>query len=162
MNCLYCNHQFDALLDGALDPSSSAAVRAHLDGCAACARQFHTLEKSWELLAAAKPIAPSTGFVERTLRRATAADAPVPHLPWWLFWSRPRLQLAATSAFAALALLVGGVWFNQQPVAPNGNGNDVTLVEEEELLENLPLLAELDLLEDFEDLELIEMTEVLD
>ena len=119
MNCNQLRNQFDERLDGRLDEAEREAFDRHVAICPGCGREWREQAALWQVLTRSTDIAPSFGFVERTLRQL---DAPVAHaagwswqLVWrwvlvggtalvlaasgWLFWQRARnAQLASLYA----------------------------------------------------------------
>lgn len=150
MNCPDCQETLEPLLDGELPAAAADAAREHLAGCAECAREWRTLQRLWEALEAANEVAPSTGFVERTVRSALAARDSAPPLPSWVFWrwSRPRWTLAAASL---CAVVLAALWLGRTPAPPQNGAWEVAVHREffrdMELIANLDWLADLDVIE---------------
>ena len=112
MNCNDCK---SALPDLLLDPASVTAARAaqHLEACAACKQELHSLQATFRLLDAWEAPEPSSWFDQRLairLRQEQAA-APAGWLERWksrlLFNTGRQLRPALAGAFG-LALLISG------------------------------------------------------
>jgi anti-sigma factor RsiW len=87
MTCDQIRSRLSWLLDGELDPTEAAAVRAHADSCAACKALFADLRAcDGEIRSALADAQPRAGFPERVL----AASRRKP-----LSWKRVALGLAA-------------------------------------------------------------------
>jgi anti-sigma factor RsiW len=107
---LTCEDARTHLLDaqaGRLAPDLDAALRAHLERCAACAHEDVAERALTEVLERRLPQHPASLALKRRLAAAWPAT-PVPHArtrretPWWGSWPRWAAPLAA----AALVLLV--------------------------------------------------------
>jgi hypothetical protein len=59
MNCQKCIDRMAELADGKLDAETAAAMRAHIEGCAGCRREYDTILKTLEALDALPAAAPS-------------------------------------------------------------------------------------------------------
>ncbi len=149
-----------AHLDGELTASDSTRVEAHLSACAACHAEAALLSRAGDAVAGLPAIEPGTQFADRVLRAARApASSP-----------RGRLIRPWTVAAAVAAALFLAFYFS-----PYGKQSDSTepeiayvLTEEEiqAIAEDLPLLANLDALEELngsgDPSELIALIEDLD
>ncbi|HYB44382.1 MAG TPA: zf-HC2 domain-containing protein [Candidatus Methylomirabilis sp.] len=99
-----CQDVRPRLLDfgrGHLGAEARAEVRAHLDGCAACAAEETAERALSEALEERLPRYKAPVGLKRRLAREWTGAAPAP--PWWRRWARP---LVPTFALAA-ALLIG-------------------------------------------------------
>ena len=83
-------------LGGELPESERAALRAHLDGCAACAGRRAALARVDELLRTLPPLAPPPGLVARV--RARHLLTPAGRTTPWLLATAAALLLAAGAA----------------------------------------------------------------
>jgi len=70
------------LLDGGLPARQVARVRAHVDGCSACAHELDAWRSVYARLSGMEGFQPSPGFAERVLARLAAAPVAV-RLPAW-------------------------------------------------------------------------------
>jgi anti-sigma factor RsiW len=118
MNCTTCKAELPGLL---LDPGTDAtqthvAVRAHLDGCAACSVELAALRRTFDLLGAWQAPEPSPYFDQkmRVLLREEQARPPA----GWLERLRERLLFntgrqfrPALAGALALLLVAGGGTF---------------------------------------------------
>jgi hypothetical protein len=117
MTCPICRERMAELADAKLDEKTVASMRAHLDGCPECAREFQTLSRTLRALDAIPSAAPShrmrarvTGLIETeklTLKsqaewasslRASAVPDRARRRPWW------PLVLQALGACALVAV----------------------------------------------------------
>ena len=151
MNCDQCQDRLGELLDGQLD-ESAAEMRSHLATCAPCAAEWRAQERVWAILASAPSLESPTGFVARTVRLAVAEDAPRP-IGWWIFWPVAQLRLVGVGVAVAALALTGVLWTATRPTP------SPAVAEQQEFLQQLPLMANLDLLQDFD---VIERLDTLD
>jgi predicted anti-sigma-YlaC factor YlaD len=133
----YCRHirdQFDQRLEAMLDPNRLAAFDIHIASCSDCRLAWESYQAAWQLLARHKPIEPSVGFVERTLRRL---DEPV--------HSRaPRLALRwLATAGAVIVISVAGLATYRHAQAQRRLSLYVE-VQQADLLEDFDVIASLD------------------
>ncbi|MFZ1056750.1 MAG: zf-HC2 domain-containing protein [Opitutaceae bacterium] len=124
MNCQSCTERMAELSDGRLDERTGALVRAHIDSCPDCQREFGELERTLHALDALPSAPPShrlrasvMGLIESekltqhsqarwvSSIRSAAGSHPARPLPW--------LQLLA-SALGACALLAVGFVFGER------------------------------------------------
>jgi hypothetical protein len=132
---------------GDLSPEREREVRAHLDGCDACARAWEGMELAIEAAraalvpeAGAPPVAPlpegaPLGYWERflpRLRRRIAADARARRGPRRPVWALP----AAAALVLGFCLGAGAVAF--MPRATGGNAGAPGLVAQDSVLEEMP------------------------
>ena len=76
MSCHDARERFSELIDDALDPSTRAAVDAHVSGCPECRRELDRLERTVVLLRAVEPVRAPFGFVDRVVAEAKP-------VPWY-------------------------------------------------------------------------------
>jgi len=76
------SERLQELLDGRLATRRVARVRAHVEGCSACAHELDAWRSIYARLADLEGFRPSPGFAERVLARLAAAPAAV-RLPAW-------------------------------------------------------------------------------
>jgi hypothetical protein len=122
MNCQNCREQMAALADGSLDADASAAVRAHIDGCPDCSRDYASIAATLATLDSL-PSRPPThrlradvmGLIETeklTLRNQagwassirSAAESRGSRRP---AWTGTLLQAAGACALVALGFILG-------------------------------------------------------
>ena len=136
MKCEEVRGNLAAFLDGEIEGAPRRAVDEHLAACPACAGERRALAAAWRLLDLVPDPAAPAGLEARVLERVRAAG-PAP---------RGRLLRLGLPAAAAAALLVAaGVHLATRgparvPATADGAPPG--------LLEDLPLLEALDLLED--------------
>jgi anti-sigma factor (TIGR02949 family) len=150
--CAAYLEDLSAFLDGELPPGRAAELRAHLEVCPGCAARLSRLrEVDARLVASARRVA-VPGDLRARLAARIAADAAAPRrgaprrAP---AWRGPRLArraaaFAAAAAAAALALVLarpGG------ETELGGSDEDLALLLELETVEDLDVIANLDLLE---------------
>ncbi|ADO68284.1 anti-sigma factor family protein [Stigmatella aurantiaca] len=109
-----CREQdLDALLAGELPSGEAERVRAHAEGCAACAHalSWMKLERSWMTQRARRmPSRPALNFETLQARLGTAPARPAPPEPrpsprrTWSWSSPGKMALGAAAAVAFLAL----------------------------------------------------------
>ncbi len=107
MNCRKTQQWFAERLDGRLDETRQRLWEAHLADCAACRQEWADYTAAWETLGRAPAVAPSAGFVERTLRRLDDTPAPEPGR-----WSLV-LRWAALAAVVTLTGWTGWVGYQR-------------------------------------------------
>jgi hypothetical protein len=120
MNCQQCRERMAELSDGKLDSATAASVRAHMDACQDCAREFGEITSVLAALAADRPSTPShrlrarvTGLIETekltlqgnsrwaaSVRQAAASPRRNPWLPLFL-------QMAGACALVAVGFALG-------------------------------------------------------
>lgn len=94
-------------------------------------------QAAWELLGRHKPIEPSFGFTERTLRRL--AESPVETRPWF---RQPAFRWALLGA-TAVALTVGG-WVGYQRIQQSRRVQIYVKAQQADYLEDYDVIAFLD------------------
>ena len=109
-------NELQAYLDGTLAPERARAVRAHLDGCAACRAELALLREVDEALRAWPVLTEPEGLTERVLAslamtsQLRTAGAPQARQAW--HWLRERWSevLLGAVVVATIAVLVVSVW----------------------------------------------------
>jgi len=156
--CHWVRSVLTAYLDGELRPSTSEAVRRHLDRCPDCARRAARLEETWRLLdAAAPPIRP--GFTERMMARIVEEK----ELEALEARSRPSRRLrdfAATVSGLAAGLVLGMALYSWTGLPPEPNSpveHEVSFAVA--FLEDADLLDELAVVETLEQMNGVQMPE---
>jgi anti-sigma factor RsiW len=139
-----------ALFDGELSAEQSAAVRRHLDQCAACRRQFDLLRQADAAVRAMAPLEPSVDF-DRTFWNKVADWEQHRTGRSWLqvLWGRWRPALAAGVAAAAAAVVIFMAVESHRTPTPE----EVFIAQNMELLENLDMIDHLDMLEQLDAVE---------
>jgi anti-sigma factor RsiW len=142
-----------ALIDGELSPEQSAAVRRHMDQCAACRRQYDILGQTDAMIQGMADLEPSADFDSTFWRKVADRRERGTGRAWlqvlWGRW-RPVLAAGVTAAAAAVVILVaiGG---------SNGpTPEEVFIAQNMELLENLDIIDQLDMLEQLDVVETME------
>jgi HEAT repeats/Putative zinc-finger len=122
MNCQSCREQMADLADESLDDNASALVRAHIDGCPDCTRDYATIASTLLALDALPAHPPShrlradvMGLIETeklTLRHqadwASSIRSAAKEQPRVRFgWMRTLLQAAGVCALLALGFILG-------------------------------------------------------
>jgi anti-sigma factor RsiW len=114
MNSPCREHELDALLTDELSPSDAARVRAHAEGCAACAQSLAwlKLERGWMAQRARRASArPALDFSALEARLAQAR-APSAHRPprrgEWTHRGKMALAAAAAVSFVMFSLSPSG------------------------------------------------------
>jgi anti-sigma factor RsiW len=117
MVCQDCKSVMPDLL---LDPaaSSNAAARAHLESCAACKKEFASLEATFALLDAWEAPEPSAYFDQKLAVRLREAQAE-PAVGWFerlksrfLFNTGRQFRPALAGGLALILLIGGGTFAN--------------------------------------------------
>ena len=151
MTCNEIRSMLSAFLDGELSAEDAQAVRQHLDRCDACKREYRLLEQTWQMLQEAEEIEPSSDFAREFWQKARQS-LPVRRERRAL--SRLLIWGPAMAAGLAVAFLAG--WFSAGGRAGSARIdyagdiaflNDYEMLQEMDLLENLPVLQSGQLLE---------------
>jgi hypothetical protein len=115
MNCKDCQSVFPDLL---LNPGASenAAVKSHVESCAACGEEFKSLEATFALLDSWKAPEPSPYFDQKFAVRLREEQAQAPagwfeRLKSRLLFNTGRQFRPALAGALALVLVVGGGTF---------------------------------------------------
>jgi len=147
--CHWVRSVLTAYLDGELKPSTSEAVRRHLERCPDCARRAARLEETWRLLdAAALPIQP--GFAERMMARIVE-EKELEALEARLRPSRRLRDFAATVSGLAAGLVLGMALYSWTGLPPEPNSpvehevsRAVAFLEDADLLDELAVVETLE------------------
>jgi hypothetical protein len=129
-------------VDGRLKESERLDVEKHLAGCAPCRVRVHEFSAVSELLNDLPLIEPSAEFDTRVYARVAAE--PQAKSNWWAW-----LHVSPRIAFAASMLLLMALWLgyrNGTPIAPVIPDND------QAMMQDLPILEDHDVLQNFEPL----------
>ena len=81
MNCQTCQERMAELADARLDEKAAASVRAHIDGCPDCRREFETFNRTLEALDTLRSAPPSHRLRARVMghiETATSRTGPRP------------------------------------------------------------------------------------
>jgi len=148
MSCERMETRLLPYVDGRLKDDERAEVEKHLATCAACKRRVSEFRAVSELLGDLPEIEPSGAFDLRVRARVAAE----PTKQSWLAWLRPSPRVA----FAASMLLVATVWLGTHRnggtnVAVNPQPTDEQLIQDEPVLKNLDVLSSFEPLTDLPD-----------
>jgi hypothetical protein len=166
MNCEQVHEVLDDFLNGRMSGSQSRNIRLHLASCAACASSLSPTERIEILPVLDETLEPSADFGARfhaELQRRKAAMSPAfskeSRGRAWLIWRHPW-QLTAVGALAAL--LAAGIFVrhSRDGIGLSDNPGDITIAENLNLLQDMAVINNLDLLENFDTIET--MTPALD
>jgi anti-sigma factor RsiW len=162
MNCEQIREVLNAFVNGRMSGDESRAVRLHLASCAACASRLSPAERVEILPALDDEIEPSEDLAARfhgKLQQRKMETSYTKERSGGLsfLWRRPW-QIAAVGTLAAL--LMAGIFLRH-----SGDGlnvpdpmNDFSIAENLSLLQDMPVINNLDFLENFETIEKITMT----
>lgn len=104
VSCEEVRQALHLLLEGGAPEAVERAVRAHLDICQGCAREFEELRRSVELVRSLPKVEPPDWVVDPS-RYVERVGRPL----WGFSWAlRPVAFATATAAFVALMVL--GIW----------------------------------------------------
>ena len=164
MNCEQIREVLKAFISGRMSGDESRAVRLHLASCAACASRLSPAEWVEILLALDAEIEPSEDFTARfqgKLRRRKMESLSLSakeRSGGLSFFGRRPWQLAAAGALAALLMI--GIFLRHSGNGLNvpDNLNDFSVAESLSLLQDMPVINNLDFLENFETIEKITLT----
>jgi hypothetical protein len=115
MNCIDCK---SAIVDLLLDPASptNATVRAHIESCPECEREFQSMKATFSLLDTWQAPDPSPYFDQKLAVRLREEEALAP-AGWFeqlktrfLFNTGRQFRPALAGALALLLLVGGGTW----------------------------------------------------
>jgi hypothetical protein len=129
-------------VDGRLKESERLEVEKHLADCAPCALRVNEFSAVAGLLDELPLIEPSAEFDTRVYARVAAE--PQAKSSWWAW-----LHVSPRIAFAASMLLLMALWLgyrNGTPIAPVIPDND------QAMMQDLPILEDHDVLQNFEPL----------
>jgi anti-sigma factor RsiW len=140
MKCDDLRENLAAYLDGEIEGAPRRAMDEHFAACPACAAERRAHAAAWRLLDLAVPLAAPAGLAGRIAAR-TRTEGGGAGGGGRLFRLRSPLVAAA-----AVLLAAGGavVLLRDRSVSGNGNGGDAP---SDQLLDDLPVLENLDLLE---------------
>ena len=150
MNCAKTKRILGLYLSGGLSEKDRRRVEAHIASCPRCAEEVRLYRASYDALDGVEDVRPSEDFQRKLrsrIRRLAAGDAET--RPSGTRPARTPLRRAVAAA-AACAALVLGLWLALRPGrTPDQDryGLELTAQEEQEIIENLPLLENLDILE---------------
>lgn len=162
MNCEQIREVLNVFVNGGMSGDESRAVRRHLASCAACASRLSPIERVEILPALDDEIEPSEDFaarfqgeLQRRKKESSFAKERSGGLP---FFGRRPWQLGAVGTLAAL--LMAGIFLRH-----SGDGlnvpdtiSDFSVAENLSLLQDMPVVNNLDFLENFETIEKITLT----
>ncbi len=122
MDTLGCNEAQSLLMDSLADTLADrdrAALRVHLDACAACTTARSELQASWDVLGALPAVEPPASLHARTrlaVLDAMAREGSVARSQWFGVGQVPLAVASALLVAAATLLLLGGlVWGSELP-----------------------------------------------
>lgn len=158
MNCQETKKRLPVYLDDALESDERQQIADHLAACTDCQAEARALEKTWELLGAAKAIEPDPNY---SLRFWRSVDARRP-------WHARVLQYVQTvfvsqrwlPAAAAIVLLIGAITVFEYLQKPQMPAALTVLAEIElEMFTNIELVEDFEIIQEFDfftDFEIIE------
>jgi hypothetical protein len=132
MNCTHCRERMAELVDESLDPKPSAEMRAHIEGCPDCAREYATISSTLQALDALPSNPPSHSLrasvmglieTEKLTQRSQAGwassirSAEASRGRRGLPWLRTILQGAGVCALVALGFVLGERTATQRQLA---------------------------------------------
>ncbi len=164
MKCDEIKNKLADLTEGLLEEREARDIRAHLAGCADCAKELQAIENAWDMVGALDAEEPEPGYVSRFWIRLAHQE------PWYRTWAktlRPvfSIRILAPVASLAVVLIIAGMLHLAPTSAPRtavpAQGSQVAQVSgvrttdqvSVELVENLDMLEDLDMLENWEYLE---------
>lgn len=116
--------KLSALLDGDLSSREAASVRAHADGCAACARALADLTTLRDALAAERAHPPEpVGDGWATLMARLGPTGAAPRSRWRWLWAPSTVGAALACALAILVV--------RQALKPRGPSDDQLIAQAE-------------------------------
>ncbi len=142
MSCERMESRILGYVDGRLKENERLDVEKHIADCAPCRLRVHEFSAVSGLLGELPLIEPSREFDTRV--HARVAAEPEPKASWWAW-----MHVSPRIAFAASMLLVMALWLGYRtgaPVAPNIADND------QAMMQDLPVLEDHDVLQNFEPL----------
>jgi len=142
MSCERMESRILGYVDGRLKESERLEVDKHLADCAPCALRVNEFSAVAGLLDELPLIEPSAEFDTRVYARVAAE--PQAKSSWWAW-----LHVSPRIAFAASMLLLMALWLgyrNGTPIAPVIPDND------QAMMQDLPILEDHDVLQNFEPL----------
>ncbi len=167
MNCAEIEKDLELFLTGKLSGERAGLVRSHLASCRQCASRLSAPDRIEALVALDETVEPSDSFAASfrarlETHRLWQGQEKARHAGLWrrlLGWSLPK-QLAAAGAVAALLAL--GVYLGilrTYPPAPAATVTEINIAEILPLLEDMAVITNLDLLEDFDAIQSLNETQ---
>jgi len=162
MNCEQIREVLNAFVNGRMDGVESRAVRLHLASCAACASRLSPAERVEILPALDDEIEPSEDFAarfqEKLQRQKMESSSAKERLGGLSFFGRRPWQLAAVGTLSAM--LMAGIFLRHSGDGLNvpDTMNALSVAENLSLLRDMPVINNLDFLENFEAIEKITLT----
>lgn len=153
-DCVRWRGQLGAYAAGLLDEAVRADLEQHLAACASCRREADAARATWSALDAWQDASPPEGLGGAAMARYRS-DRRIARVAW----------PSAAAAVVAVALSVWS-WYRpsaETPTSPPGTIRQVTLTDaDREIIENLDLLEELPMLAEFDLVPSAEMLQTLD
>jgi len=141
MSCANMESRLLGYVDVRLKESEWLDVEKHLAACTACRLRVNEFRAVSGLLGELPKIEPSPAFDARV--HALVAAEPVKQ-SWWAW-----LRISPRAAFAASMLLLATVWLGYTQL---GSVQPPIQVDDAQLMQDLPVLEDHDVLQDFEPL----------
>jgi len=160
MRCTKIKNLLPLFLDSQLNQRLSLKIKAHLDTCMDCSKEYELLRKTWGLLEEYRPVSPSPNFKALFWQRLVQEEA-WERRPVFVF---PKLipHLVPVLAIVVVILVVGLSLLNF--LSDMGIQHLALLVDEDiRMFEELDLARDLEIIENFntlEDFELIDSIEL--
>ena len=160
MNCEETRMALQTFLDGKLSGDKSRRIRMHLANCADCASRLNALDRIEILIVIDEEIEPSPYLITRFRSRLEEHRSRAAESHTGFSWIRGnmrwkwRTQFVATVSLAVL--LAGGVYWARYRADWRQHGSTISEIN---IAENLPLLRDMaviqnfDLLEDFDNIQ---------
>ena len=112
--CLWNRSRLERYADGALNPSVTRSVEAHLGRCHGCLQRVERLVQLEALVRSAvpEPAEPDWRGFWAGIQARIASEEPTPiRDPWWIpfwkpFWGHPRLAMGGAMAVMLAAILL--------------------------------------------------------
>ena len=145
MSCERMASRILGFIDGRLKESERLEVEKHLSACSPCSMRVEEFRAVSGFLDELPVIEPSPEFDARV--RALVAAEPVKQ-SWWAW-----MRISPRVVFAASALLLAALWLGlyQRQQAPQSPWNN-SMVADEQMMKDLPVLEDHDVLSNFEPL----------
>ncbi len=144
MGCEKMESRILAYMDGRLNESERLQVQKHLASCAACSVRANEFRAVSDLLGELPMLEPSEAFDTRV--HALIAAEPAPKQSWWAW-----LHVSPRVAFAASMLLLAALWLGLWHTGPTGPPINMQEADAQ-MLQDLPVLEDHDVLQNFEPL----------
>lgn len=163
MRCYTARLDLTALVDGELAPDRAAELRAHTEGCLACAADLESIERMVAMQRAAVPRALpelSLGF-ETRLRQRLAEVRETDARRWWRtgWWKPATIGALATAGVLLAAAPLGGPSAVLVPLGIQDPPRKVAT--KPQLFTEYPIIEHLDALENFDTVKTIPLEDVL-